>query len=117
MDPTQDLVLQYDLKLASGHTCGGAYLKFLTADEEFTPAGLKVSRGAGEGARGGSKASPGRSGRLVDGESSSAALVVARQFALAAMPVACCLNLDAARPPPPARPLVGRHSLHCHVRR
>eukprot|EP00887_Chlorella_sp_A99_P006722 scaffold3.g6722.t1 len=41
VDPTQDLVLQYDLKLQSGHSCGGAYLKFLTADDAFTPEGLK----------------------------------------------------------------------------
>lgn len=41
VDPAEDLVLQYDLKLAKGLTCGGAYIKFLTADAEFTPAGLK----------------------------------------------------------------------------
>lgn len=39
-DPAQGLVLQYDLKIADGLTCGGAYLKFLTAEagvkfEEF----------------------------------------------------------------------------------
>ena len=34
-DPSQGLVLQYDLKLADGLTCGGAYLKFLTADADI----------------------------------------------------------------------------------
>lgn len=33
-DPSQGLVLQYDLKLTDGLTCGGAYLKFLTADAD-----------------------------------------------------------------------------------
>jgi calnexin len=33
-DPAQGLVLQYDLKLADGLTCGGAYMKFLTADAD-----------------------------------------------------------------------------------
>ncbi len=33
--------LQYDVKLANGLSCGGAYLKFLTADEAFSPAALK----------------------------------------------------------------------------
>ena len=31
-DPADGLVLQYDLKIADGLTCGGAYLKFLTAE-------------------------------------------------------------------------------------
>lgn len=34
-DPSQGLVLQYDLKLSDGLTCGGAYLKFLTADADI----------------------------------------------------------------------------------
>jgi len=33
-DPAEGLVLQYDLKLADGLTCGGAYMKFLTADAD-----------------------------------------------------------------------------------
>jgi calnexin len=42
VDPSsQPLVLQYDVKLAEGITCGGAYLKFLTADPTFKPAALK----------------------------------------------------------------------------
>lgn len=44
VDPSEGLVLQYELKLPkSGLTCGGAYLKFLTATPDFTPAGLKES--------------------------------------------------------------------------
>jgi calnexin len=35
VDPSTGLVLQYDLKVSDGHTCGGAYLKFLTAVEGF----------------------------------------------------------------------------------
>lgn len=34
VDPAEGLVLQYDLKIADGVTCGGAYLKFLTADAD-----------------------------------------------------------------------------------
>ena len=34
-DPSQGLVLQYDLKFTDGLTCGGAYLKFLTADADI----------------------------------------------------------------------------------
>jgi hypothetical protein len=41
VDPASDLVLQYELKLTNGLSCGGAYLKFLTAEESFTPAELK----------------------------------------------------------------------------
>jgi calnexin len=38
VDPSQGVVLQYDLKLPSaGLTCGGAYLKYVTADPSFTP--------------------------------------------------------------------------------
>ena len=33
--------LQYDVKLSEGLSCGGAYLKFLTAEDAFTPTGLK----------------------------------------------------------------------------
>lgn len=33
-------VLQYDLKLKDGLECGGAYMKFVTADPSFKPAGL-----------------------------------------------------------------------------
>ena len=35
VDPAEGLVLQYDLKIADGVTCGGAYLKFLTADADI----------------------------------------------------------------------------------
>ncbi|PRW59639.1 calnexin-like protein 1-like [Chlorella sorokiniana] len=41
VDPAKDLVLQYDLKLGNGLSCGGAYIKFVTADTAFTPKGLK----------------------------------------------------------------------------
>ena len=41
VDPAQDLVLQFELKLTNGLSCGGAYIKFVTADDAFTPAGLK----------------------------------------------------------------------------
>ena len=42
VDPAKDLVLQYDLKFTAGHTCAGAYIKFLTHTKAaFTPAGLK----------------------------------------------------------------------------
>ncbi|EFN53145.1 hypothetical protein CHLNCDRAFT_136909 [Chlorella variabilis] len=41
VDPASDLVLQYDLKLTNGLSCGGAYIKFVTADDAFTPSGLK----------------------------------------------------------------------------
>lgn len=34
-DPSEGLVLQYDLKLTDGLTCGGAYMKFLTADADI----------------------------------------------------------------------------------
>ncbi|KAK2075633.1 hypothetical protein QBZ16_001741 [Prototheca wickerhamii] len=41
VDPSKDLVLQYELQLPEGGiSCGGAYLKFLTATGDFTPAGL-----------------------------------------------------------------------------
>jgi calnexin len=33
-------VIQYELKLGEGLECGGAYMKFLTADPSFKPAGL-----------------------------------------------------------------------------
>lgn len=39
-DPADGLVLQYELKLADGLTCGGAYLKFLNSTDEFDTAGL-----------------------------------------------------------------------------
>ena len=35
VDPAEGIVLQYDLKIAEGVTCGGAYLKFLTADADI----------------------------------------------------------------------------------
>lgn len=41
VDPSDTLVLQYDLKVSNGLTCGGAYLKFLTADESFSASDLK----------------------------------------------------------------------------
>ena len=34
-------MLQYELKLSEGLTCGGAYLKFITDSKEFDPASLK----------------------------------------------------------------------------
>lgn len=40
VDPAKGLVLQYELKLTDGLTCGGAYLKFLTATADFDPAEL-----------------------------------------------------------------------------
>jgi calnexin len=40
VDPAKGLVLQFELKLAEGLTCGGAYLKFLTASAEFDASGL-----------------------------------------------------------------------------
>ena len=41
VDPSEgEIVLQYDLKTANGWSCGGGYLKFLTADADFTPADL-----------------------------------------------------------------------------
>ena len=41
VDPSDTLVLQYDLKISNGLTCGGAYLKFLTADASFSASDLK----------------------------------------------------------------------------
>lgn len=41
VDPSGGLALQYEVKLTEGLTCGGAYMKFLTADDAFTPTGLK----------------------------------------------------------------------------
>jgi calnexin len=41
VDPAKGLVLQYELKLSEGLTCGGAYLKFLTSSAEFDASGLK----------------------------------------------------------------------------
>ena len=42
VDPAEGLVLQYDLKFTAGHTCAGAYIKFLTHTKAaFTPTGLK----------------------------------------------------------------------------
>ena len=38
--PTEGIVLQFELKLAEGLTCGGAYLKYLTSGE-FETSGLK----------------------------------------------------------------------------
>lgn len=44
VDPSKDpLVLQFEVKLSDGLSCGGAYMKFVTADKTFTPAGLKDS--------------------------------------------------------------------------
>ena len=40
VDPAEGLVLQYELKLSEGLTCGGAYLKYLTATPDFNPADL-----------------------------------------------------------------------------
>ncbi|KAK9831361.1 hypothetical protein WJX81_005717 [Elliptochloris bilobata] len=40
VDPADGLVLQYELKLSEGLTCGGAYLKYLTATPDFDPADL-----------------------------------------------------------------------------
>lgn len=40
VDPAKGLVLQYELKLTDGLTCGGAYLKFLTETANFDPAEL-----------------------------------------------------------------------------
>lgn len=40
VDPAEGLVLQYELKLSEGLTCGGAYLKYLTATPDFSPADL-----------------------------------------------------------------------------
>lgn len=40
VDPAKGLVLQYELKLTDGLTCGGAYLKFLTATADFDPSEL-----------------------------------------------------------------------------
>ena len=40
IDPADGLVLQYELKLSEGLTCGGAYLKYLTATPGFDPADL-----------------------------------------------------------------------------
>ena len=40
IDPADGLVLQYELKLSEGLTCGGAYLKYLTATPDFDPADL-----------------------------------------------------------------------------
>lgn len=41
VQPSKGLVLQYELKLSEGLTCGGAYLKFLTDNKEFDPSSLK----------------------------------------------------------------------------
>ncbi|KDD73682.1 calreticulin, partial [Helicosporidium sp. ATCC 50920] len=42
VDPAKNLVLQYEVKLPpSGLTCGGAYLKFLTASPELQEKGLE----------------------------------------------------------------------------
>ena len=40
IDPAKGLVLQFELKLADGLTCGGAYLKFLKASADFDASGL-----------------------------------------------------------------------------
>lgn len=40
VDPAKGLVLQYEVKLSDGLTCGGAYLKFLTNTKDFDPAEL-----------------------------------------------------------------------------
>ena len=41
IDPSKGLVLQYELKLQDGLTCGGAYMKFLTATPDFEPDSLE----------------------------------------------------------------------------
>lgn len=40
VDPSEGLVLQYELKLSDGLSCGGAYLKLLTDTAGFDPAEL-----------------------------------------------------------------------------
>ena len=39
-DPAEGLVLQYEATTQDGLDCGGAYLKFITADEDFSPEAL-----------------------------------------------------------------------------
>jgi len=39
-DPSEGIVLQYEARLQDGLDCGGAYLKFVTADDSFSPEGL-----------------------------------------------------------------------------
>lgn len=41
IDPAKGLVLQFELKLADSLSCGGAYLKFLTASAELDASGLQ----------------------------------------------------------------------------
>ena len=41
----KDLVLQYEVRLQDGLSCGGAYLKFLSADDDFQPATLGENSG------------------------------------------------------------------------
>ena len=36
----EGIVLQYEARLQDGLDCGGAYLKFVTADDSFSPEGL-----------------------------------------------------------------------------
>jgi len=44
LDPANGpVVLQYELKLTEPLECGGAYMKFVTADTSFTPSGLEES--------------------------------------------------------------------------
>lgn len=40
LPPSDGLAFQYELKLADGVTCGGAYFKLVSASPDFTPAGL-----------------------------------------------------------------------------
>jgi hypothetical protein len=40
LQPTEGLVLQYEVQFSEGHTCGGAYIKLLPADPAFQPAQL-----------------------------------------------------------------------------
>ena len=44
-DPSDGLVLQYEATLQDGLECGGAYLKFLAADDAFSPATLDGDSG------------------------------------------------------------------------
>ncbi|KAK9811492.1 hypothetical protein WJX72_004772 [[Myrmecia] bisecta] len=41
VDPAKGLVLQYEVKLSEGLTCGGAYLKFVKASDDFDPESLE----------------------------------------------------------------------------
>ncbi len=41
LKPSEGLVLQYEVKFADGHTCGGGYLKLLTHKDGFRASQLK----------------------------------------------------------------------------